>query len=315
MAAHPLTWIGSCAVLASMTTMACQGLRAYAAKRTLKQRFYQYVALRPDAPSIATTGINSLAWLGRKIMRANSVKELQNLLLQAGLTDPAAPFIFEGLRVVTALAAFALTSLPAYLRHEPMAMRRLALPFITAIFIYYAFTILLKLRIEARQREIRRELPYVLDLVLMVLDSGVSVDQALRHVGDHVGKTAPISSKLLRRYNADTADGAPYDLALDRLAQRLAISEGRDFAGLLKQNLYQGGELTPALRRLAVDIGETRLAMAREQMGRKSVLLTLVMLAFFMPVLMVALAGPAVSDIVNTLSNVAHDTRTHRMTQ
>jgi hypothetical protein len=45
-------------------------------------------------------------------------------------------------------------------------------------------------------------------------------------------------------------------------------------------------------------------------MGKKSVLLTAVMLFFFMPVLMVALAGPAVSDLSGTLGTVAHKMKT-----
>jgi tight adherence protein C len=146
----------------------------------------------------------------------------------------------------------------------------------------------------------------------MVLDSGVSVDQALHHVSLQIGRVAPLCAQMLGRYIADTEDGMPYDKALDRLAQRLAISEGRDFAGLLKQNLFQGGELSQPLRRLATDISETRLAYAREQLGRKSVLLTLVMLAFFMPVLLIAIAAPAVSDVLGTLHHVASDMQNAR---
>lgn len=255
----------------------------------------------------------SLEWLGRRVTGGGPLKELQALLLQAGLSNPAAPFIFSGIRLAATLAALAVALLPTYLRQGTVRPEDAGLSVFMAFIVYRAFTILLKARIEIRQREIRRELPYVLDLVLMVLDSGVSIDQALQHVGAHIGRVAPISGGLLSRYNAETAEGVPYDLALDRLAQRLAIPEGRDFAGLLKQNLYQGGELNPPLRRLAADIGETRLAAAREAMGRKSVLLTLVMLAFFMPVLMIALAGPAVSDIITTLHNVAHDMQNQRV--
>jgi tight adherence protein C len=140
----------------------------------------------------------------------------------------------------------------------------------------------------------------------------VSIDQALRHVAGQIDQTSPVTAAQLKIYLSEIDEGLPYDQALDRLAQRLGISEGRDFAGLLKLNLFQGGELGPPLRRLAADIGEVRLAMAREQVGRKSVLLTMVMLVFFMPVLMVALAGPAVSDVIETLGHVAHDLQNSR---
>jgi tight adherence protein C len=291
------------------------GWREYAAHRVVMLRFRHYVAPRFAGPRLAALGVGALEWIGRRVLDAASVRELQAALQQAGWSNPAAPFIFGGLRLASTIGVLAATVTPPYLRHGAVPLKNAVLYVFMAFFVYRAFTIMLKARIEARQREIRRELPYVLDLVLMVLDSGVSIDQALHHVGAHVGKVAQECGALLARYNADTEDGVPYDAALDRLAQRLAIGEGRDFAGLLKQNLSQGGELNPPLRRLAADIGETRLAMAREQMGRKSVMLTLVMLGFFMPVLMIALAGPAVSDIVNTLSGVASDMRNSRTGQ
>jgi tight adherence protein C len=302
-----LTWIAIFALVAGGTLVLRLQLREAASHRAVMHRFRQHVAPRLAAPQLAALGMGGLEWLGRKLIDADAAKGLQALLQQAGFPGPAAPFIFAGLRLVAALAVCAGMLLPSWLRHGTVARGTVMLCLFMGFVVYRAFTILLKARIETRQREIRRELPYVLDLVLMVLDSGVSIDQALHHVGAHVGKVAPICGALLSRYNADTEDGVPYDAALDRLAQRLAISEGRDFAGLLKQNLYQGGELNAPLRRLAADIGETRLATAREQMGRKSVMLTLVMLGFFMPVLMIALAGPAVSDIMGTLGSVARD--------
>lgn len=308
-----LAWIASLLLVAGGALILHLGLREYAADRVLMQRFRQFVNPHFGAPRIAAWGIGALESLGRKITSTQSLKELQDLLLQAGLSNPAAPYIFAGLRLAATLVVFGAALLPTYLRQGTVGAKDAGLSVFAAFIVYRACTILLKVRTEVRRREIRRELPYVLDLVLMVLDSGVSIDQALQHVGAHIGRVAPICGGLLSRYNADTADGIPYDLSLDRLAQRLAIPEGRDFAGLLKQNLYQGGELNPPLRRLAADIGETRLAAAREEMGRKSVLLTLVMLAFFMPVLMIALAGPAVSDIVSTLSNVAHDMQNQRI--
>lgn len=308
-----LIYVGSLLFVAGGALVLHLGLREYAADRVLMQRFRRFVAPRFRAPKFAAWTLGGLEWLGRKVTGTGPLKALHALLLQAGFSNPVAPFIFAGLRLSGTLAVFAVALLPPYLRRGTVAAQDVGIAFFTGFIVYRAFTILLKARIEARQREIRRELPYVLDLVLMVLDSGVSIDQALQHVGAHIGRVAPISGGLLSRYNTETSEGVPYDLALDHLAQRLAIPEGRDFAGLLKQNLYQGGELNPPLKRLAADIGETRLASAREAMGRKSVLLTLVMLAFFMPVLMIALAGPAVSDIVTTLGNVAHDMQNQRI--
>lgn len=284
-----------------------RGVRGYATGQVLARRFRQHISpsLAPLWP--AARGLALLESFGRKVAGTDSARTLQDLLLQAGFLSPGAVFLFAGLRLITALAVAGFTLLPGWLRDGVVGSGDAAMAFFLGFTAYRAFSIFLKLRSETRQREMRRELPYILDLLLMVLDSGVSIDQALQHVSLQVGRVAPLCGQMLARYIADTEEGMPYDKALDRLAQRLAISEGRDFASLLKQNLFQGGELAQPLRRLAADISEARLSLARERMGRKSVLLTLVMLAFFMPVLLIAIAAPAISDVLGTMHHVAQD--------
>jgi len=283
------------------------GMHGYATGQIVARRLRQQISPSLPAPGFGARGRALLEGLGRGIAGASSVRESRELLLRAGFFFPNAVFLFAALRLITTLAAAAAILLPALLRNSAVSSGNATLSFFFGFFVYRGFTIFLKLRSEGRQREIRRELPYVLDLLLMVLDGGVSIDQALHHVSQQIGRVAPLTAQMLAQYITDTEDGLPYDKSLDRLAQRLAVDEGRDFAGLLKQNLFQGGELSQPLRRLAADIGEARLANAREQTGRKSVALTLIMLAFFMPVLLIAIAAPAVTDVLGTLQHVAQD--------
>jgi len=309
---HILAWLlfMVCGLTGSLAL--ARGVRSYATDQAVVRRFRQRISpnFAPLWPML--NGRVLLENFGRKVAGTDSVRGLQDLLLQAGFLSPGAAFLFSGLRLIAALAVAGLALLPNWLRNGEVGSSGATIAFFMGFFVYRSFSIFLKLRSETRQRGIRRELPYILDLLLMVLDSGVSIDQALQHVSLQVGRVAPLCGQMLTRYIADTEDGMPYDKALDRLAQRLAISEGRDFASLLKQNLFQGGELAEPLRRLAADISETRLSLAREQMGRKSVLLTLAMLAFFMPVLLIAIAAPAISDVLGTMHHVAQDMNASR---
>lgn len=302
-----LSWLTAMACLAAGGMMLVRGLQEASAEHLALRRFHEQVAPAAGGAALAARGQALLVRLGRAIAGGEAESGLQLLLQQAGLGGASTPFLFLALRLVAALAAAALVLLPAGLAHGTIHPRDAASAFFFGFLAYRGATIALKLRAGHRQHAIRRELPYVLDLLLMVLESGVSIDQALQYTAGQLGRTAPVTGQILRRTIADIEDGTPYDKALDRLAMRLAVNEGRDFAGLLKQNLFQGGELAPPLRRLAGDVSEARLAHAREQMGKKSVLLTAAMLVFFMPVLMIALAGPAVSDLVGTLHHVAHD--------
>lgn len=305
-------WLFAGAVLVGGTLALRRGMHEYAVERAIARRFHVEFLPQRKAWSAAAIVAGVFEWLGRQAMGAAPVREMQVQLQRAGLSSPGAPFIFAGLRLAGTVAGLLAALGSSYVWHGRISAPNVAIAFFLSAFVYRGFGVALKLRIEGRERETRRELPYVLDLVLMVLDSGVSIDQTLQHVAGQIGLAAPATAAQMKLYLAEIDEGIPYDQALDRLAQRLAIGEGRDFAGLLKQNLFQGGELGPPLRRLGADIGDVRLAMAREQMGRKSVLLTLVMLAFFMPVLMVALAGPAVWDIMGTLGHVARDLQNSR---
>jgi len=306
------SWLLAIGCLAAAGLLLLDGLKDFLTVRLVSNRFHVQMPAAAT-PGLQRTGKDIVAGLGRRIAGRQPLGDLPVLFLQAGFHHPSAPYLFVAARLLLALAAAVAIAGPAWLRHGGVSAKDAALAFAFGAAVYRGCLILLKSKMETRRRAIRRELPYVLDLVLMVLNSGVSVDQALQHVASQIDRVAPVCADLLKRYIAETEDGTPYERALDRLALRMAISEGRDFAGLLKQNLLQGGELSQPLQRLAIDICEARLAHAREQMGKKSVLLTMVMLAFFMPVLMVALAGPAVSDLVGTLDRVSHNLQNSRM--
>jgi tight adherence protein C len=242
----------------------------------------------------------SLQWLGARIPGAGD-DTLQRTLIQAGYSQPGAVPVFVAGRLLGTAALF------IFLLLRPGTMASAGGILLALFFTFLLsrlFVIVLKLKAEARQQEIRRELPPVIDVLLMVLNSGVSIDQCLRYVTTLLEDAAPRVSQVLRRYVADVDNGMSYETAFERMGQRLGIDEGYDLASLIRQALLQGGEITTALERFSAEIADKRVSQARERIGRKTILLTIVMLACFMPVLMITLAGPAVTNITDTLHNV-----------
>lgn len=241
-----------------------------------------------------------LQWLGARIPGAGD-DTLQRILNQAGYSHPRAVPIFVAGRLLGTAALF------VFLLLRPGTMAS-ASGILLALFFTFLlsrlFVIVLKLKAEARQQDIRRELPPVIDVLLMVLNSGVSIDQCLRYVATLLEGAAPRVSQVLQRYVADVDNGMSYEAAFERMGQRLGIDEGYDLASLVRQALLQGGDITAALERFGAEIADKRVSQARERIGRKTILLTIVMLACFMPVLMITLAGPAVTNITETLHNV-----------
>lgn len=257
--------------------------------------------LRDDALEVL---VDWLEWLGRKLSRETAAsREIRDLLAKAGYYGQTAFFVFLVLRLAAALTV----GLAVILWRGPSSAE-LAVALVLGFLAYRYALIAVKYLGERRARLIQRELPSVLDIILMVLDSGVSIDQCLHYVTTVTGQSAPTTSAVFAKHGADIDSGVPYDVALDRLGQRLAVDEGVDFASLLKQAIFHGGELGPSLRRFSAELADRRLARAREEGGRRATYLTMVMVFFFVPVLLVILLGPAVVDVGDTLRTVANKT-------
>lgn len=246
--------------------------------------------------------LSTLERIGRQIEGARVNRELRALVLRAGFFQPSALYIFVALRYLVA-AIVGIGVMGARMDAGGLDPLDLLLGLLFGYFFYRYVLIALKIYADRRANRIRRELPPVLDIMLMTLDAGISIDQCMRYVAGVVSRTAPVTGEVLRRHIADIDGGMPYDAALDRLGQRLGLDEGQDLAATIKQALFQGGELGTTLRRFSSDLSDKRMSMAREQVGRKAPQLTLVMILFFMPVLLVVLAGPAVVNLKGALQS------------
>jgi len=236
---------------------------------------------------------------GRWMEGAKLNGDLRALFLRAGLFQASTLYIFVALRYIFAVFVF-ITFVVVQGGFAP-GIVDVALGAVLGYLTYRYALIGLQFYADRRADKIRRELPPVLDIMLMALDAGISIDQCMRYVTSVTTKTAPVTSAVLRRHIADIDGGMPYDAALDRLGQRLGLDEGQDLAATIKQALFQGGELGSTLRRFSHDLSEKRMALAREQVGRKGPQLSIVMILFFMPALLVVLAGPAVVDLTDAL--------------
>lgn len=303
-ALNGLIWI-----VAALSAAAGALVLAFSASTLMRQRnasarLAALIESRQVRDDVFEVLLEWLAWLGRKLSRETAgAREIREHLARAGFFGQTAFFVFLTLRLAVAL----LVCLAVILWRGPSGIEPLVALILGYLTYRYAL-IAVKYQGARRARRIQRELPSVLDIILMVLDSGVSIDQCLHYVATVTGQSAPTTSAVFAKHVVDIDSGVPYDVALDRLGQRLAVDEGVDFASLLKQAIFHGGELGPSLRRFSAELADRRLARAREEGGRRATYLTMVMVFFFVPVLLVILLGPAVVDVGDTLRTVANKT-------
>lgn len=232
--------------------------------------------------------------------RGRDGREIVENLQQAGFSGADAVERFLWLRLAGTLASLLLTAVVSWLIWGSIVAKPIALVLVPA-FTYLAAKRILLIAASARQRAIIAEFPFLIDLMLMMLESGISLDQCLRSIARDEATTAPRLSPSLRLLVDDIDRGMTYDAAFDRWAARVAVSACKDLATLFQQGLYQGIELGPALRQFIREFTERRMATAREAVGKIAVKLVMVMILFFMPALFVVIAGPPIAAITDTL--------------
>ena len=228
--------------------------------------------------------------------RAEVVEKLQ----QAGFNGERAIERFLFLRLAATGATLALMLLLSILLWGGVFAKPLLLFLIPAL-VYLGSKRALIVAANARARAITAEFPFLLDLLLMMLESGISLDQCFRVIARDEAGTVPQLNRSLRILVEDLDRGMGYEPALTRWAARIGVSGAQDLAALFLQGMFQGVELGPALRQFVREFTERRIATAREAMGKITVKLILVMILFFMPALFIVVGGPPVTSLFDTL--------------
>jgi tight adherence protein C len=287
------------ALAAAGLVLAGAGVRLLLADIRLRDR------LAGDVPPQGQArGLLSLPLPRLLLARGRDRVEIERQLRAAGRFDASAvdSFVWKRLALTAgcALAAWAAARL-ADARPLLMAL----MPFIAGGIAYIGSKYALRLRAAERERRLTAEFPFLLDLMLMMLESGVSLDQCFRSIARDERIAVPHHGPLIAMLVDDLDRGQDYQTALDRWAARVAVPGARELATLFRQSLFQGMELAPALREFIVEFSQRRVARAREAIGRITVRMVVLMLVFFMPALFVVLAGPPVTAILDTLRGAA----------
>lgn len=158
---------------------------------------------------------------------------------------------------------------------------------------------------RAGQRQVYRELPFLLDTLLLLLESGISLDQSFRYIVQQRLGGLDRTRRSMEGLVDDLQNGMQHDAALRRWAGRLAVPGARDLAGLFGQALVHGSEIGPALREYVREFADRRTAAARAGVGKQTTIMTAVLVVFLMPAVMIMLAGPAVVSLKDALGKLS----------
>ncbi|MHC3126734.1 type II secretion system protein [Brevundimonas sp. GN22] len=204
------------------------------------------------------------------------------------------PFV---LMVVAAFYIFALTHFDIPL------MTKIAIVAVAFAIGFYAPNIYLSNRIQKRRQKIIEAFPDALDLLLICVESGMSIEAAIQKVSQEIGTQSLELAEELSLMSAELSYLPDRRMAYDNLARRTQHPGIKSVATAMTQAETYGTPLSTALRTMAKENRELRLAAAEKKAAALPAQLTVPMIIFFLPVLFVVILGPAIISIIDMMAS------------
>ncbi|MBI2761640.1 MAG: type II secretion system F family protein [Chloroflexi bacterium] len=220
--------------------------------------------------------------------------------LQWRLTVAGDPVTLTAMLTIWAVAAFGLPALYFLTIISGGKIEQMQLLLMGSMMALGAFLphLWLKRRTDQRKKTILKRLPDAIDLLVTCVEAGLGIDAALGQVAEKIG--GPISQEL-RRTLREMAVGSSRRDALKALAERTQVPDVKAFVNALIQAEEMGVSLATVIRIQADQMRTRRRQRAEEQAHKAPVKITIPLVLFIFPTIMVVILGPAFIQIKNGL--------------
>jgi tight adherence protein C len=240
-----------------------------------------------------------------KINQPSNIEEVyatRRQLIHAGYRSAKAPMLFIGAKLLLAvMSAFLIAMIPAKALGFPSVSNLTFYYVLAAACGYYAPVMWLRRAIAIRKDALQRAIPDALDLMVVCVEAGLGLDQAIGRVGEEVLRTHPKLSDELSLLALELRTGVSRQEALRNLAHRTDLDEVRNLVALLVQTDRFGTSIGQALRVHADAMRTTRRLKAEELAAKLPVKLLFPLIFFIFPSMFIVLLGPACIKMIRVL--------------
>ncbi|CUX79677.1 MAG: Tad secretion system assembly platform protein TadC [Roseibaca calidilacus] len=244
-----------------------------------------------------------------KFLEPEDAKELsaaQQRMIQAGYYGKHAVRDFQALQFILAVGLLLLSLLvvfviaPDNFESTPMRAAAIIIPMLIG---YYGPRKWIDGRVEARKEEILSGFPDALDMLLICVEAGQSLDQSIQRVATEMKNTYPALSEEFTTVGEQVKAGRERSEVLKDLAKRCDISDITSFTTVMIQAATYGTSITDALRVFAAEMRDKRIMRAEEKANILPTKMTLGTMMFTVPPLLIILIGPSIVGIVTELNS------------
>jgi tight adherence protein C len=235
----------------------------------------------------AVDNFNLTKWVGQEEARA--------MLMQAGYRGqaPYVTYLFfrMAMPIIMLFGSLIYIFFIIDLNYPPMV--KFGMSIASAYLGMYSPNLFLKNKISKRQTSIKRAFPDALDLLLICVESGMSIEAAFRRVSDEVGTQSVALAEEFTLTTAELSYLPDRRQAYENLAKRTGLEGVKAVSLALQQAERYGTPLATTLRVLAQENRDMRMSEAEKKAAGLPPKLTVPMIVFFLPVLFVVILGPA----------------------
>ena len=227
-------------------------------------------------------------------------EKVRLMLLQAGNRDPKAPlkYIISQIVIPVFLVAFAMIILSGSEKEVP-PLATIVILGASALFGFFLPRILVKNAAIKRIEELNLSFPDALDMMLICVQGGIGLEQTVDRVAMEVAEYSPVLAEELGILSAEMAMLSDRRAALSDFGKRVG-GHGKSFATALIQAEQYGTSVSQALRVMADELRDIRMANAEQKAAALPPKLTVPMILFFLPALFVVILGPAGIELSRT---------------
>ncbi|HUK17317.1 MAG TPA: type II secretion system F family protein [Bryobacteraceae bacterium] len=304
---HPV-FVSVCAFLAVMMIITWSGYRfVLKPGRVLRQLGAPVIdgvrvgLVQPGSGGQANTVVAVLQNLGRRMPSSEAeVATLRTELIRGGFRSESAVPVFYGLRIITTMIMLCLSlMLESHMPDNPVMKVALMVSGCAAGWILPRF--FLEKKVGKRQEVLRLSLPDALDLLVVSVEAGLGLDQAIQHVARELQVSHPELSEELALVTLEMRAGKRRSEALRNLGERTGEPEIKKLIAILVQNDRFGTSMGESLRTHSDFMRTQRRQQAEERAGKVGVKLVFPIFFFILPSMLIVAAGPGILQIFKYL--------------
>jgi len=241
---------------------------------------------------------DTLATVGKMMptQGAKKASSTQLLMYRAGYRSSEALLAMRGVKLLFPIAALAGMYFSGLYR-----LNVFFIPVATFAVGFLLPDMWLTWRVSVRQRKLRKALPDALDLLVICVEAGLGLDQALMKVSQDMRIAHPELSEELQFVNLEMRIGKTRIDALRELARRTGLDDIKSLVAMLIQTERFGTSIAQSLRVYSDDMRLKRRQRAEEMSAKTSVKMVPALVFFIFPALMVVILGPAMITLMHQL--------------